>query len=323
MSDPAPSPCGYCGSIGSWHWFDSTDLLGKQWNWRVCETCGAAFLSPRPTPDQLRVAYDTAYYGAEKSKFGFFSETFIKFCRRGRARRIGRGLHSDATVLDIGCGNGGFLAALHRRGITRLHGTELPGNSAQRAAKRGFIHLKIGELAAGDFPDHSLDLVTLFHVFEHLVDPQGTLALVHRALKPKGRLVLSFPNGDSNQVRFFRGAWLHLDPPRHLFLFGPAPFRKAMLTAGFAVVSERHFSIEQNPYAFVQSLLNRVLRPRDMLYERLKGNRSYAPRHGTLSVAAQALAALTLAPAAVALDGIDALQRRGATVEFTLVKLPR
>jgi len=323
MPEPTPSPCGYCQSLASRPLFDCVDIAGKAWSWRTCGDCGAVFLAPRPTPEQLEAAYDTTYYGAEKSKFGFFSETFVEFCRRGRARRIGRGLPADATVLDIGCGNGGFLAALHRRGITRLHGTELPGNSAQRAAKRGFIHLKIGELAAGDFPDNSLDLITLFHVFEHLVDPQATLALVHRALKPEGRLVLSFPNGDSNQARFFRGDWLHLDPPRHLFLFGPASFRKAMQPAGFAVVSERHFSIEQNPYAFVQSLLNRVLRPRDMLYERLKGNRAYAPRHGTLSVAAQALAALALAPAAVVLDGIDALQRRGATVEFTLVKLPR
>jgi SAM-dependent methyltransferase len=175
-------------------------------------------------------------------------------------------------------------------------------------------------LSAGDFPDETFDLVTLFHVFEHLSNPKDTMLLVRKVMKPDGRLVMSFPNIGSTQGMIFKGEWLHLDPPRHLFLFPRKAFINAMRELGFDVVAERHFSIEQNPYGFLQSVLNCILSERDVLYERLKGNKSYAKGQGAMSIALQKVAAAVLFPIGILLDCIDSLFNRGATVEYTLIK---
>lgn len=320
MPEHAPSPCVFCGATNGHPLFSGADTMGKVWRWRTCASCGTVYLSPQPTPAELSVAYSDHYYGVAGTKFRGMAESFIEFCRKARARRLARRLPAGASVLDIGCGNGGFLAALGSCGQFRLFGTELAGASAQRAARRPEISLQIGTLLHDSFPAESFDLVTLFHVFEHLPEPQETLTIVHRILKPGGRLVMSFPNVSSTQARIFRAAWLHLDPPRHLFLMPPQAFAKAAESLGFRVERVRFASVEQNPYAFVQSLLNTMLRDRDVLYERLKGNRSYAPQHGRLSLLAQKALAAALFPFAVGLDACEGAFGRAATVEFTLTK---
>lgn len=322
MPAHASSPCGYCRSTTSRPLLACADTTGHPWFWRTCLECGAVFLAPRPTADQLAAAYGTQYYGKSDTKFIGLEERFMVLCRNSRARRLAKLLPTGGSILDLGCGNGGFLSALGRRGAFRLSGIELKGASACRAASRPEIALKIGPLQAGTYPPDSFDLVTLFHVFEHLPEPRETLAIIHRILKPGGRLVMSFPNISSTQARIFRAAWLHLDPPRHLFLMPPRAFERATDSLGFRVERVRFASIEQNPYAFVQSLLNTVLRDRDVLYERLKGNLGYAPQHGRLSLLAQKTLAAALFPFAVGLDACEGAFGRAATVEFTLTKKP-
>ena len=312
--------CGYCRSVDLSPLWHARDTRGHDWSWGRCRTCAAVSILPRPQSEDLAAAYAGTYYGENETKFTGPVEAFIDRCRRSRARRLAAELTSGARVLDLGCGNGGFLAALGQSGRFDLHGIELDGGSARRAAKRPEIHLKIGTLEAGDFADGSLDLVTLFHVFEHLTEPQATLDVIHRALKPGGRLVMSFPNISSVQARMFRGHWLHLDPPRHLFLLPAGAFERALGEFGFAVTARRYFSIEQNPFGFIQSCLNAMGLPRDLLYERLKGNVGYAPEHGSFSTLVQkAFAGLTL-PLAITLDAVESALGSGATVEYTLQK---
>ncbi|MBE2213859.1 MAG: class I SAM-dependent methyltransferase [Opitutaceae bacterium] len=313
--------CAYCNGAELVSQFSCHDTRSQAWSWALCRDCGASSLTPHPTTEQLATAYDASYYGIRDTKFNGPVERFIEFCRRGRARRLARELRPGDGVLDVGCGNGGFLAALGAIGSYSLNGIELEGGSARRAARLPGIRLKIGVLEQGDFEDASLDLVTLFHVFEHLTEPQSTLKIIHRALKPSGRLVMSFPNISSLQARLFKGHWLHLDPPRHLFLFPTDAFEHAMREAGFVVTERRFFSIEQNPFGFIQSALNSLGLPRDLLYERLKGNTRYAPEYRWLSILLQKVIAGLLLPFAIGLDVIESALGRGATVEYTLRKI--
>ena len=80
-------------------------------------------------------------------------------------------------------------------------------------------------LEKNDFAPQSFDAVTLIHVFEHLPDPRQTLEIISEILKKDGILMMSFPNIDSFQSRIFKGKWLHIDPPRHLFFFSPKDFK--------------------------------------------------------------------------------------------------
>jgi SAM-dependent methyltransferase len=278
---------------------------------------------PRPTAEQLATAYDASYYGRGETKFGGVAARFIRQCRRAKAARLAKRLPSNGVVLDVGCGDGSFLSELGALGIFELHGIELDGPAARRAQRNPRIHLHSGDLLEAGYSREQFDLVSCFHVFEHLAEPQKALAVLYEIVKPGGSVVLSFPNGSSMQAGLFKGEWLHLDPPRHLFLLDPQSAEREFRRAGFSVVGRRFFSIEQNPFGFIQSVLNLLITERDVLYERLKGNESYAPRHGRLSLWLQkAMAGLMLGPAIV-LDALESGLGRGATVEYILRKEER
>lgn len=320
--DQERSVCGFCHRQVSRELYECVDTRGSRWKWSKCDHCGAHSLIPRPSDADLAIAYDSGYYGESETKFVGWSERFIEWCRISRAKRLSRSLKSDARVLDLGCGNGGFLSALAGMGSYDLHGIELQGGSATRALGRRGVNIKVGTLEPNDFEPGSLDLVTLFHVFEHLVDPGNTLEMIHRAMHRDARLVMSFPNIDSFQARLFRGDWLHLDPPRHLFLLPGGSFRRAMESYGFDVVAKRFFSVEQNPFGLIQSMLNAMGLPRDLLYERLKGNGRYASHHGGGSILMQkAFAGICLFPA-IGIDAIESLTGKSATVEYTMIRRP-
>ena len=84
-----------------------------------------------------------------------------------------------------------------------------------------------------DFPDRCFDVVTMWHVIEHLADPLNTLSTVQRVLKPGGLLMLRTPNAASWEARLFRGCWYGVDAPRHLHLFSPDTLARCLAQAGF------------------------------------------------------------------------------------------
>ncbi|MDR2675784.1 MAG: class I SAM-dependent methyltransferase [Opitutaceae bacterium] len=163
----------------------------------------------------------------------------------------------------------------------------------------------------------------MFQVFEHLTEPRKALERARDMLKPDGRLIISFPNILSMQAKMFGPKWLHLDPPRHLFLMPENAFIKTVQDLGFSVERQPCFSLKPNPYGlmgFTQSTLNTLLAKRNVLYERLKGNKAYAPSYGSVALVLQLAATAVLVFPALILTVIESACRRGATVEYVLRK---
>ncbi len=313
--------CGYCKLTGSRILYPVDDIFGNFFMLNQCDHCKAYFISPRPDEAMLSRAYDDTYYGSKEEKFKSpLVEKVLDSFRMGRARRLGRMLKPGSNVLDIGCGNGRFLKYLLNYGNFTLNGTELAGNSANRASRLSEIQLKTGTLGKGDFGKGSMDAVTMFHVFEHLAEPQQTLDIVDEILKSGGIFMASFPNIASLQSRMFKGRWLHLDPPRHLFFFAPDDFIRMMKTRGYELKKTTWISTEQNPYGFVQSFLNSILKKREVLFERLKGNTVYAPEYGKFSILMQKIVFLALFPIFILTDYASGLLKNSATVEFIFIK---
>jgi SAM-dependent methyltransferase len=314
-------PCPLCGNPATETLPPAHDEHRSSFPRRQCRTCGTAFLDPQPTAAQLTAAYATTYYGTGTTKFPAPIERLREAAADGRARRLLAGLPEHARVLDVGCGDGRLLRLLGRRApAIELHGIELPGPAADRAATVPGLHLHRGSLDDATYPDGHFDLICLVHVLEHLPEPGAALQRLARLLRPGGRLLLSFPNVASAQARVFGTAWFHLDAPRHLALPPPAAIEHVLSRRGLVPETLQHACWEQNLYGWLQSALNAIEPDRNLLYERLKGNRSHRANR-RIAPAIHALLAAILLPPAVLAEVAAILARSGATVEMTFRKL--
>jgi SAM-dependent methyltransferase len=133
--------------------------------------------------------------------------------------------------LDIGCGDGAFLQSLKSRGWD-VYGTETSAAACAIARTKG-ISVHEGELASADFPDRFFDVITLWHVLEHIPDPVAELDRIRRMLRDDGSLVIEVPNSDSPTLQFCGGQWYGLDVPRHLQHFSPSTLQHLLDSTGF------------------------------------------------------------------------------------------
>lgn len=119
-------------------------------------------------------------------------------------------------LLDIGCGNGEFLAVARDLGY-RVTGIEIDDNAIEVASQTGFDVIKAA-LPHTSFEANRFQQITLNHVIEHLHDPMASLSEICRLLKPGGRLWIRFPNIDARGHEIYGAAWRGLEPPRHLVM---------------------------------------------------------------------------------------------------------
>jgi 2-polyprenyl-3-methyl-5-hydroxy-6-metoxy-1,4-benzoquinol methylase len=235
-----------------------------------CDGCGVQALDPQPTDAQLTAAYASDYYGATRRKFIWPISSLVGLFQNRRARMAAKWLPKGGRILDIGCGNGGFLAQMQDMGFA-VEGTEWSAHSAARVPAECSIAVHVGDLLSLDLPRQAYDLITLWHVFEHLRQPREALLRIGDLLAPSGALIMSMPNAESWQARMFGTHWFHHDPPRHLFAFGRSSLTQLLNLTGFEVKAFHSFSMEQNPYGLIQSMLNAWGFPRDRAYTVLKG----------------------------------------------------
>ncbi len=316
------STCPYCKVSNYTELYKTFDIFGNNYGIVKCKECNARFLTPNPNAELLAQAYDDTYYGGteDEEKFEGFIEKGLNYFRKKRANKVAKLANTKGKVLDIGCGNGQFLEQVSQFGDIEIFGTEMQGSSAQRASKIKNINLKTGELSANDYSENTFDVITLFHVFEHLINPQEYLEIIDNILKKNGHLIMSFPNIDSWQARFFKGKWLHLDPPRHLHFFTPKDFKKLIISRGYELIEENHFSVEQNPYGAIQSWFNLFHKKRELLFEYLKGNNEYIKDTNTTILKIEKLLFVGFTPLFIIVDSVATLFKKGATVEFVFRK---
>ena len=274
-----------------------------------CSGCGVQAIFPQPDDGTLVAAYSRQYYGSSRKKFIGPVAKLIGWFQAHRARLASRFAPTGGRVLDVGCGNGGFLINMKRMGFD-VEGTEWSEQSAARIPARENISVHVGDLLDLSLAPHSFDLITMWHVLEHVRRPDETLQRIHELLKPGGGVLLALPNAESDQARKFGTAWLHYDPPRHLFDFGVSSLNRLLDIAHFAPTWSSTFSFEQNVFGYIQSWLNARGLPRDRLFELLKGQNkgsASARLHDLLWLS------LLLGPAIV-MTTYQSLKGRGATL---------
>jgi 2-polyprenyl-3-methyl-5-hydroxy-6-metoxy-1,4-benzoquinol methylase len=226
-----------------------------------CTACGLAYVSPRPRLEHIGDYYSGGYF-AERHPF------FRRQLMALRTRKIGRPT-PGARLLDIGCGRGDFMLACRRLGW-EVVGTEQARSPVMGLARTlGIEVVTLADLAG--FPDASFDVVTLWHVLEHLPDPRDALRAIYRLLRPGGRVIVELPNLGSWQARIAGRDWYHLDVPRHLSHFEARTLMRLLSSEGLSPEVAQTFSLEYDTFGLFQSLLNKLCRTPNHLYQILIG----------------------------------------------------
>lgn len=282
----------------------------------VCIACQSGRLVPMPTPDTIKSYYPDSYYGDSGRKFKGITEWAVRLVGARQARFLASLVPARGRVLDIGCGRGVLLRSLLARGFT-CDGFELSQQAA--SGLHSEVRLSIGAtLEDAGYSNDSFDMVVLWHVLEHLPDPDRTLEEIRRILKPGGLLVVAVPNFSSWQARVTGRFWFHLDPPRHLHHFSRFGLRRLLTRGGFQPERECHFSLRQNPFGWLQSCLNMLgVLPRNALYSQLKraGTKS-REKCNSLGNVLSWLAYFAGSPVALLLAVLEAVFRQGGTISF-------
>lgn len=216
-----------------------------------CLLCEVVWLEGAPKPEELEEHYGSDYdlaianTGEEsQGRWQDRTKTLLEYKQRG-------------AILDLGCSSGSFLTTLQGQNWD-LYGIEMSQESAKRASQRCGAKLFVGDIVDASFASESFDVITCFHVFEHLYNPRAVLAKIYAWLKPGGIFYALMPNIDSAGARVFGTYWYALELPRHLYHWSPKSLSTMARSIGFEVTSlitGREVFIEQSTYYIIDAIL--------------------------------------------------------------------
>lgn len=226
-------PCALCGGRES-------EPLGWNDGLRVvrCRGCSLVFVNPQPTEAAVESYYSSKELTAQESWSSYFDHTPQQLAALWTARLadVARWTNGRSPrLLDIGCGWGDFLHFASARGW-QVGGFEFSASVARVAQEKYGLAVRVGSLEDMEIPDQTFDLITLWHVLEHLRDPLGALARIEPLLAPGGVLVLEVPN-----LNFLaRKSWRYpMSRTLHLYHFSPATLSALVERAGLRVLECR------------------------------------------------------------------------------------
>ncbi len=196
-----------------------------------CRACGVVQQDPLPRPADLAAFYPPDYH-AWHYQGSPIADALKRRYSRGLGRRIRACIGSRGAILDIGCADGSFLAALEAIGSWELHGIDINPEVIQ-SPRSPRLHLRAGQLAPDTYAPRSFDAIVATHLIEHVADPLELLRTCVRLLRPGGVMMGELPNLDSWDARVFGRYWGGLHQPRHLFFWDPSGFEAMARRAGF------------------------------------------------------------------------------------------
>lgn len=226
--------CNLCGGQDYKRLFFAQDNLfptEEKFQLVKCSQCGLVFLNPHPFSFEIEQHYPYEYFHRAKN---IEQEEEGNSAQEKKVKIVER-LKKGRRVLDIGCGKGEFLYKMQNKGWEVFGVEASPIISTCTREKLGIKHIYNQDLLNLTLPEDFFDVVTLWHVIEHLPDPLGTLKKINRLLKEDGALIIDCPNFNSLTRRVFREKWYPLDLPRHFYQFTPKTLKRMLELIGFVV----------------------------------------------------------------------------------------
>lgn len=199
-------------------YLETKDFLVTQQPFKLIHNDQFKMLVTHPQPENLAPYYQSeAYISHTDSKKGgvaFLYQTVKKWALKNKVSIISKLQPHKKSVLDIGAGTGDFLFTAKKMGW-QIEGVEINEKARNLAANKNInLYPEISNI-----PSKKYDVVTLWHVLEHLPNLKEVTQQIEALVKPKGFLVIAVPNYKSYDAQYYKGYWAAFDTPRHLWHF--------------------------------------------------------------------------------------------------------
>lgn len=200
-------------------------FLSKE-SFEIISTEIDGILKTSPIPENLGKYYESDDYISHNQDEGSFKQKIYKLAQyfnlNYKRNIIASETFKGAKVLDFGCGAGEFIKYIQEDFET--FGYEPDADARNIAIKKAAKTTIIANINL--IEDDSLDVITLWHVFEHVENQKEMMALFHQKLNKNGVLIIAVPNHTSYDAKYYKEFWAAYDVPRHIFHFSKNGMQK-------------------------------------------------------------------------------------------------
>ncbi|MCE2740782.1 MAG: class I SAM-dependent methyltransferase [Sphingobacteriales bacterium] len=251
--------CPVCNSNQFSDLFACTDYVASGENFMVvaCGNCGLQFTNPRPDMSEIGKYYNSKNYishaGSNKSELGVTYKIYdwVRNYSIGSKLKLIKKYHTSGKLLDLGCGLGYFLNGVKLDQTFDATGADV-SDEAVNYVQQEFALQVLKEDKLNITEDGFYDIITQWHVMEHVHLLDERMKLLKRILKEDGTMFIAVPISNSFDAKHYKQFWDGYDVPRHLYHFTANSMRLLMNNYGFEIIEQQSMPFDA-PYISMRS----------------------------------------------------------------------
>ena len=238
------STCPICGTQEFENSLSCKDYYasGEEFQLAKCCNCNFTLTQDFPSEDIIGKYYDVPdYISHSDTHEGIVNKLYHiarKIALRSKAKTVIKySEKKKGMLLDIGCGTGYFLNKMKTKGWI-VAGIEKDEGARKYAKEKFDLNTQTHDYLF-QIVDRQKNVVTMWHVLEHLEKLNETMAQLHKILKDDGTAIIALPNRNSFDAKHYQKYWAAYDVPRHLWHFSPNDFEYLANKHNFSITETK------------------------------------------------------------------------------------
>ncbi len=234
--------CLVCGESSFSPFLNCTDFFvsGETFQIKKCDSCGFKITNSIEDEENISPYYQSEeYISHSNTSKGLVNSTYhqVRSFMVKQKRRLVQNTTGlkKGTLLDVGTGTGFFPYEMKKKGW-QVTGTE-KSEDARSFAKKEFDLALLPSEALFSLQEGQFDVITLWHVLEHIHQLDNNMITFSKLLNKKGKLIIAVPNHLSYDALHYREFWAAWDVPRHIWHFSPNQMKMFGERYGFKLAS--------------------------------------------------------------------------------------
>jgi len=239
---PACPACGSIHVLANAQSIKDYSISKETFSLSRCRDCGLFYTNPRPDQAHIGPYYQSEVYVSHTGSDapGFINSLYrwVRQYTLGVKKRQVEQRNSleFRRLLDVGCGTGEFASYMSQTGW-EVMAVEPDETTAERA--RALHGLKVNNEEWLNTTNERFEVITMWHVLEHVHDLRLRIHSIQQLLMPGGLFVVAVPNPMSTDAQHYKEHWAAWDVPRHLYHFPPKTLREFIESMGFESIATR------------------------------------------------------------------------------------